>query len=55
MRYIVVDEADNTIMNDPNSYVLQIIQKLLSSGNFNYKIIVCGATIDMPSLKAHFI
>ncbi|KAM3134384.1 hypothetical protein pb186bvf_013497 [Paramecium bursaria] len=55
MRYIVVDEADNTIMNDPNSYVLQIIQKLLTSGNFNYKIIVCGATIDMPSLKAHFI
>lgn len=54
IRFIVVDEADNTIMNDKCHKVTQIIQKFLELKLMKWKIIVCGATIDMKGLKAHF-
>jgi superfamily II DNA/RNA helicase len=54
VRYIVVDEADNTIMNDKNSLVLRVVKSLITTGNMNWKMIVCGATIEMNQLKSRF-
>ena len=54
IRYIVVDEADNTIMNDKMETVMVLMKNLIETGNMNWKMIVCGATITMTDLKAKF-
>ncbi|CAD8067563.1 unnamed protein product [Paramecium sonneborni] len=55
VRFIVVDEADNTILNDKNQKVIQIISKFLESNNLRWKIISCGATMEVQELKELFI
>lgn len=47
VRYIVVDEADNTVMNDKNDTVIAIMKNLIETGNLNWKLILCGATIQV--------
>ncbi|CAD8050517.1 unnamed protein product [Paramecium primaurelia] len=55
VRFIVVDEADNTILNDKSQKVIQIISKFLESNNLRWKIISCGATMEVNELKQLFI
>lgn len=50
----MVDEADNTIMADKNKMVMSTLKDVIKTGNMAWKMIVCGATIDMESLRNHF-
>lgn len=42
-------------MNCKNNLVTSIVRNLIESGNSGWKMIICGATIDMEGLKKNFL
>jgi superfamily II DNA/RNA helicase len=54
LRYVVVDEADSAIMGDKQNTILAILKLLIRTGNEGWKMIICGATIDLDAIQNHF-